>query len=301
MSFDKYLDTITIEEMKDFIWNSTEAIEDYICVMNGWTNNKGKHGTDAYNGSQAIEIKTQSFTGTTQKISPLNGKFTFSQPSLETVERCVNEEIHIFGKDDLTREIVYHISISGEEFAPYLRDHVESKLKNQSASSTAPTMSWNYNSYKDFKSLKIHSFNREHLNAHHDRWSSEFAKFLIGDIAYYEQFFKGELSGFTVIGVDKVQKSKKKAVTVLTIVDDIYGVKTTRTLSTIKKWNPKKAFIEECVSEFLENPVIDVAATYALIEKRVLEVCGDTNGLLKEKSLRSKISKMKKYKNKEYQ
>ena len=291
--FDNFCNGMSLDTMKQFVWDSVDAIEEFICYDQGWQNAAGKHGTDAYDGDQAIEIKTQSYTGKSQKLVPLNGKFTFSQPSIDTCARISNEEIHIFGKDDITREIVYHISISGKELRPYLVDHVNTKMSKNSSS--VSTINWNYNLYENFESLVVHSFDEVHMNAHPERYTSEFIKFLIGDVAFYERFHADEINEYDVVEVVKVKKGKAM-VNSLVLKHKVYGITTTQQLSSLKKFNPLHSLRAEIVEKAIKSPVIDIEATYATIVDTMSKTAGSTEGLLTLKSFKSKMQKLSKIK-----
>ena len=223
------------KQVERYIWNSTEATEDYICYLNNWISNDGVHGTDAFTqDGRHIEIKTQAFTGNSKKA--LNGTFTFSAPSLNITERVKNEEIHIFGRDDLTYKIVYHFSISGAEFAPTLIDYCNT--------GKTAAINWNFNLYKDFKSFKIHSFDKKHMKKYPKRWSDELIKLLIGDIKYYKKFYKKELKGYELLEVHKSSGTKTK----FTVRSKKYGIETTRLMTDLKKWKPKSVRIKNAIA-----------------------------------------------------
>ncbi len=206
LNFDiiSFWDTLSLEQKKTIMWDSNVFVEGSLCSMFGWVDIGGRNGHDAFCPERNIfiEIKTSSYTGNGDIPTTLSGGFTISDLSYSIAERAKGEEIHIFGKDNLTKEYVYHISISGEELYPHLIEFLDSKPKNY-------VYSRGYNLYKDFKSLKVHDFNLDNIQAGLYKYSSGFVKFLMGDVAYENMYFKNELTlGFEI--TDKVLKTVRK-------------------------------------------------------------------------------------------
>ena len=270
-NYSKFLEKLNQDDIESYVWNSNEAIEDYLCYLNGWVSAPGKHGSDAHTvEGQAIELKTAAFTGNAEN-KVLCGRFTFSSPSLNIVERVKDEIIHIFGKDDITREIVYHFSISGAEFAQELERAVRAKGN--------ATASYTFTTYKDYESFEIHSFDKKHMNKYPERWSENLIKLLVGEMEFYKKLHKEKLKGYHLLQIHKKRQRNGKLKTHFTIESKEYKLETTRAINKLHLWNPKSIYMRNSIKSFLEKTSLDVHGSYKELENVFHIKFGSTEGI----------------------